>query len=295
MEKKKRRKLKNLKVEYVSYVDRGANQRTFYLTKEYEQKKKEPDFSMQVKLICSDKEEERKVYGLVYAPDVVDAHGDYTDADTLERAAHDFMLNYQKMDVQHNFEEGAGEVVESFIAPETFTINGEEILKGSWVLVSIASEEVWEAIKRGEITGYSLYGTAEVEYERMSLPDLIGTIFSRKHIKIDDTEIIIMDEKMKKALESVESISEKVESNEAALKSLGDAVEAIKERLEKSDKSIEGLGEFIEKINVEEVTASFENVKKKLDDLVEAVSNQSTRTESTEKQEDQTVEMPSMI
>lgn len=295
MKKKKRRKLKNLKVEYVSYVDRGANQRTFYLTKEYEQKKKEPDFSMQVKLICSDKEEERKVYGLVYAPDVVDAHGDYTDADTLERAAHDFMLNYQKMDVQHNFEEGAGEVVESFIAPETFTINGEEILKGSWVLVSIASEEVWEAIKKGEITGYSLYGTAEVEYERMSLPDLIGTIFSRKHIKIDDTEIIIMDEKMKKALESVESISEKVESNEAALKSLGDAVEAIKERLEKSDKSIEGLGEFIEKINVEEVTASFENVKKKLDDLVEAVSNQSTRTESTEKQEDQTVEMPSMI
>lgn len=295
MEKKKRRKLKNLKVEYVSYVDRGANQRTFYLTKEYEQKKKEPDFSMQVKLICSDKKEERKVYGLVYAPDVVDAHGDYTDADTLERAAHDFMLNYQKMDVQHNFEEGAGKVVESFIAPETFTINGEEILKGSWVLVSIASEEVWEAIKKGEITGYSLYGTAEVEYERMSLPDLIGTIFSRKHIKIDDTEIIIMDEKMKKALESVESISEKVESNEAALKSLGDAVEAIKERLEKSDKSIEGLGEFIEKINVEEVTASFENVKKKLDDLVEAVSNQSTRTESTEKQEDQTVEMPSMI
>lgn len=295
MEKKKRRKLKNLKVEYVSYVDRGANQRTFYLTKEYEQKKKEPDFSMQVKLICSEEEEERKVYGLVYAPDVVDAHGDYTDADTLERAAHDFMLNYQKMDVQHNFEEGAGEVVESFIAPETFTINGEEILKGSWVLVSIASEEVWEAIKKGEITGYSLYGTAEVEYERMSLPDLIGTIFSRKHIKIDDTEIIIMDEKMKKALESVESISEKVESNEAALKSLGDAVEAIKERLEKSDKSIEGLGEFIEKINVEEVTASFENVKKKLDDLVEAVSNQSTRTESTEKQEDQTVEMPSMI
>lgn len=295
MKKKKRRKLKNLKVEYVSYVDRGANQRTFYLTKEYEQKKKEPDFSMQVKLICSEEEEERKVYGLVYAPDVVDAHGDYTDADTLERAAHDFMLNYQKMDVQHNFEEGAGEVVESFIAPETFTINGEEILKGSWVLVSIASEEVWEAIKKGEITGYSLYGTAEVEYERMSLPDLIGTIFSRKHIKIDDTEIIIMDEKMKKALESVESISEKVESNEAALKSLGDAVEAIKERLEKSDKSIEGLGEFIEKINVEEVTASFENVKKKLDDLVEAVSNQSTRTESTEKQEDQTVEMPSMI
>lgn len=295
MEKKKRRKLKNLKVEYVSYVDRGANQRTFYLTKEYEQKKKEPDFSVQVKLICSEEEEERKVYGLVYAPDVVDAHGDYTDAGTLEKAAHDFMLNYQKMDVQHNFEEGAGEVVESFIAPETFTINGEEIVKGSWVLVSIASEEVWEAIKKGEITGYSLYGTAEVEYERMSLPDLIGTIFNRKHIKIDDTEIIIMDEKMKKALESVESISEKVESNEAALKSLGDAVEAIKERLEKSDKSIEGLGKFIEKINVEEVTASFENVKKKLDDLVEAVSNQSTRTESTEKQEDRTEEMPSMI
>lgn len=227
MANKRKRKLKNLKVEYVSYVDRGANQRTFYLTKELEDKKNNPNFSVQVKLICSEKEEERKVYGLVYSPDTVDAHGDYTDEKTLEKAAHNFMLDFQKMDVQHNVEDGAGQVVESYIAPESFTINGQEIAKGSWVLVSLASEEVWEKIKKGEITGYSLYGTAEMEYEKVSILDLLGNLFKKEKVDINNMDVV-MDDELKKALEKINEASVKIASLEEKVISVSESVNAMK-------------------------------------------------------------------
>ncbi|MGQ7174092.1 XkdF-like putative serine protease domain-containing protein, partial [Escherichia sp. R-CC3] len=43
-------------------------------------------------MIKSDDEEKRLVYGIVYEPDTLDAHGDFTDAETIEKAAHEFML-----------------------------------------------------------------------------------------------------------------------------------------------------------------------------------------------------------
>jgi len=270
--KKARRKLKNLNVEFVSFVDRGANLRTFYLTKEFEENKKEPEFQMNVKLICSDNEEERKVYGLVYAPDTVDAHGDYTDAETLEKAAHNFMLNYQKMDVQHNMEDGAGKVVESFIAPETFMINGEEIIKGSWVLVSLANEKVWESIKKGEITGYSLYGTAEVEYEKVNILDLIGSIFRKEKIQINQNMEVIMDDELKKALENIELITKKMEEYESTMKSIGETVTEVVSSVKGLNESMEAVKKFIDEVKVDDIKKSFEEMQNKVNDVIEAVS-----------------------
>lgn len=270
--KKARRKLKNLNVEFVSFVDRGANLRTFYLTKEFEENKKEPEFQMNVKLICSDNEEERKVYGLVYAPDTVDAHGDYTDAETLEKAAHNFMLNYQKMDVQHNMEDGAGKVVESFIAPETFMINGEEIIKGSWVLVSLANEKVWESIKKGEITGYSLYGTAEVEYEKVNILDLIGSIFRKEKIQMNQNMEVIMDDELKKALENIELITKKMEEYESTMKSIGETVTEVVSSVKGLNESMEAVKKFIDEVKVDDIKKSFEEMQNKVNDVIEAVS-----------------------
>ena len=273
--KKARRKLKNLNVEFVSFVDRGANLRTFYLTKEFEENKKEPEFQMNVKLICSDNEEETKVYGLVYAPDTVDAHGDYTDAETLEKAAHNFMLNYQKMDVQHNMEDGAGKVVESFIAPETFMINGEEIIKGSWVLVSLANEKVWESIKKGEITGYSLYGTAEVEYEKVNILDLIGSIFRKEKIQINQNMEVIMDDELKKALENIELITKKMEEYESTMKSIGETVTEVVSSVKGLNESMEAVKKFIDEVKVDDIKKSFEEMQNKVNDVIEAVSKSS--------------------
>ena len=155
----KKRKLKNLQVSHVSYVENGANQRKFFLTKSEEQ----PNFEKPVKVIKSDDEAERLVYGIVYEPDTIDAHGDFADAKTIEKAAHEFMLKYRQIDKNHDFVAGVGEVVESYIAPADMALNGEPVKKGTWILTTKADEETWEAVKKGEFQGYSLAGVAETE------------------------------------------------------------------------------------------------------------------------------------
>ncbi|PEP21997.1 XkdF-like putative serine protease domain-containing protein [Bacillus wiedmannii] len=154
-----KRKLKNLQVSHVSYVNAGANKREFFLTKSDEK----PNFEKEVRVIKSEDEEKRLVYGIVYEPGVLDSHNDFTDESTIEKAAHEFMLKYRQIDKDHDFQAGVGEVVESYIAPADMEVNGETITKGTWILVTKATEEVWEAIQKGDYKGYSLAGIAETE------------------------------------------------------------------------------------------------------------------------------------
>ncbi|MBO1583132.1 XkdF-like putative serine protease domain-containing protein [Bacillus sp. XF8] len=155
----KKRKLKNLQVSHVSYVTAGANKRDFFLMKSAEQ----PNFEKEVRVIKSEDEEKRLVYGIVYEPGVLDSHNDFADEATIEKAAHEFMLKYRQIDKDHDFQAGVGEVVESYLAPADMEVNGEIITKGTWILVTKATEEVWEAIQKGEYNGYSLAGVAETE------------------------------------------------------------------------------------------------------------------------------------
>ena len=153
------RKLENVKVTHVSYVDKAANKKSFFLTKA----EGEPTFETAVKLVTKADDPQKLVYGVVYEPETEDAHGDYMDAETIEKAAHSFMEDYQQIDKQHDFTTSAGKVVESYVAPVEMTINDTTITKGTWVLVTKATDEMWEDIQKGEFTGYSLAGTAEVE------------------------------------------------------------------------------------------------------------------------------------
>ncbi|MGS2750049.1 XkdF-like putative serine protease domain-containing protein [Bacillus zanthoxyli] len=159
------RKLKNVDVSYVSIVDKGANKKKFFLTKSDDK----PNFVKEVKIIKGEDEEQKLVYGVVYEPgsadnpETHDSHGDFMEASDIEKSAHNFILKYRNIDAQHDFNAGAGEVVESYIAPTDMEVNGETIIKGSWVLVTKATEEIWESIQKGNYTGYSLAGVAETE------------------------------------------------------------------------------------------------------------------------------------
>ncbi|MEC0111565.1 XkdF-like putative serine protease domain-containing protein, partial [Paenibacillus taichungensis] len=84
----------------------------------------------------------------------------YMTAESVQQAAHAFMKSLM-IDAQHNFVEGAGTVVESYIARSTFEIGEHVIKEGSWVLVTEATNEIWEGIKEGKYTGYSMAGTAD--------------------------------------------------------------------------------------------------------------------------------------
>lgn len=153
------RKLENVQVTHVSYVDKAANKKSFFLTKAAD----EPTFETAVKLITKADDPQRLVYGVVYEPDTEDSHGDFMDAETIEKAAHSFMEDYQQIDKQHDFVTGAGKVVESYVTLGDMTIGDTKIQKGTWVLVTKATDEMWEGIQKGEFTGYSLAGTAQVE------------------------------------------------------------------------------------------------------------------------------------
>ncbi|MCY7500703.1 XkdF-like putative serine protease domain-containing protein [Bacillus pumilus] len=152
------RELINAKITHVSYVDKAANQKQFFFMKS----EKENDFQKEIKVLAKADDAQRLVYGIVYEPNVADAHGDYMTPEEIEKAAHGFLKDARHIDKQHDFQDGVGEVVESYIAPADVEVSGELIRKGSWVLVTKASDEIWEQIQKGEITGYSMAGTADI-------------------------------------------------------------------------------------------------------------------------------------
>nr|WP_308729470.1 XkdF-like putative serine protease domain-containing protein [Bacillus sp. NMTD17] len=152
------RELINAKITHVSYVDKAANQKQFFFVKS----EKENDFQKEIKVIAKADDVQRLVYGIVYEPNVADAHGDFMTPEEIEKAAHGFLKDAREIDKQHDFQGGVGEVVESYIAPSDFEMGGEVIKKGSWVLVTKASDDIWEQIQKGEITGYSMAGTADI-------------------------------------------------------------------------------------------------------------------------------------
>lgn len=105
--------------------------------------------------------EERIVYGIVYEPDVEDSQGDEANAEEIRKAAYQFMEEVQTFKVMHKGKNVKVRILENYIAPVDFKIEGKSISKGSWVLVTrILDNKIWKAIKKGKLTGYSMAGYA---------------------------------------------------------------------------------------------------------------------------------------
>ena len=95
------------------------------------------------------------VFGEVYAPLQVDTDGEAMAAGDIQKMAHDFiaagMVN--AIDREHNHIECGAEVVESFIARK----GDPDYSEGAWVLgVRMKDGPVWEAVKSGDINGFSV-------------------------------------------------------------------------------------------------------------------------------------------
>jgi len=106
-------------------------------------------------------EEKRLVTGVVMEPGEFDAHGDITMAEEIENAAYVYMLNSQVVGDQHS-EPAPAKIVESYIAPADFQIGSDEVKAGSWVMtVKVEDDEMWEAVKSGDYTGFSIGGFAQ--------------------------------------------------------------------------------------------------------------------------------------
>lgn len=154
-------KLKDAKITHISLVDKGANGVPFAIIKDTG--KNAIQKQVQIAKIDDDK---RIVKGVVYQPDVADAHDDQMDEGEIEKAAHLFMEKQHtyNIDKQHDLEADKGFVIESYIAPCDMTLGEQQIAKGSWVAaVKVTDDDTWEAIKKGEITGFSMWGVGKRE------------------------------------------------------------------------------------------------------------------------------------
>ncbi|UPV77780.1 XkdF-like putative serine protease domain-containing protein [Bacillus rugosus] len=297
------RELLNAKITHVSYVDKAANQKQFFFMKSEEK----PVFQKEVKVLTKEADEQKLVYGIVYEPDTVDAHGDFMTAAEIEKAAHGFLKDAREIDKQHDFQGGVGAVVESYVAPADFEMNGETIKKGSWVLVTKASEEIWEQIKKGEITGYSMAGTAETIEKQEEKPvsqektdekglfNLLKSFFMGKHQQSYDEPVEKAGRKFSASnlqeiknahtalgnlLSQVETEEEEKEmTSEEVKKSIQAVLEPIEKRLADLEKEEDPKKKDKEKTE-EEAEKEAEKLKKAITDAVQPLAD---RIEAIEK------------
>lgn len=179
------RYLKNVDVQFISLVDSAANRREFVYKSSADAN---PDFTTQFQIVKTD-EEKRLVYGIVYAPDEADSHGDAMTADELQKAAHHFMekARTQNVDTQHDFQADDGVIVESYILGKSDSkFPGEK--EGAWaVVIKVTDDETWKAVKKGDLKGISLAGKAVAE-------------------KVEDDPVTKMEGMMSKFMKRLESI-----------------------------------------------------------------------------------------
>lgn len=122
--------------------------------------------------ILKSAEEERTVFGVVLEPETVDAHGDVISAEEIRNAAYQYLEFFQLKGFQHGksprypaFPEGV-RLLESYVLDPTFFPNGfmigsRHIKPGTWLIrMRVDHDGLWEDIKTGRITGFSIGGFA---------------------------------------------------------------------------------------------------------------------------------------
>jgi len=126
-------------------------------------------------------EEERFVLSLVLEPNdggndaplKPDTQKDIYSEEEVRKAAHTWMEHHGAVDLNHSWKSLGKEKVrtlESYLAPVTFKCGkpedekAYEVVKGTWMLgLRIVDDDLWTAIKAGEIGAYSIGGVATRE------------------------------------------------------------------------------------------------------------------------------------
>lgn len=110
--------------------------------------------------------EEKYALGIVLEPlkemGQVDAQNDLYSAEEVKKAAHLFMEEFANMGVQHTeLANSRIRILETWIQRDDAVIEGVTVTKGTWLMaVKFIDDELWEKVKKGEITGFSIGGKA---------------------------------------------------------------------------------------------------------------------------------------
>ena len=165
------RRIKKASVRFLSLCPKGAN-RLPVLYKEDKGEQGETTFDAQMLTKAADNFDEKgELLAVVYAPDLVDADGEYAPQDVIREAMHGMAKEGHQIDVRHNEQPVAKS--DAFVA-ESFEIqkgdprfadmkdydgNAVDVAGGWGVLIKIESEDLRQKYRDGEWAGISMGGT----------------------------------------------------------------------------------------------------------------------------------------
>ncbi len=122
-------------------------------------KSDEEDWAVNIEFYKEDIDKQL-VFGIVMEPDSIDSQGDFSTEEEIEKAAHGFLRKSRIVGDSHKLKAKA-EVVESHIVREASTVEGQEVKKGSWIMVvKIHDPALWAGVKSGDFNGFSIGGKA---------------------------------------------------------------------------------------------------------------------------------------
>lgn len=269
--------LRNIDVDIISIVDKGANQKSI-IWKGAEEVLPEDSYYKRLIPINKIDDDKKIVYGIVYSPNQVDAHGDYATADEIEKACYAFMKKSKtgNVDTQHDMDVAKNCYIgENWIVKDNDALFPAEV--GAWaVALKIENEEIWKSIKEGVYTGISMYGHAEKitkssdDQIEKGIMNFFKKIFSsgeangEEVLKDFNDRITMMD--FPKLLDALYNAAydilydEKIEDKTAAILDSIDQFKIYLSNIETA-KSIAKAGRMISDTNMKKLTAAVESLQ----------------------------------
>lgn len=127
-----------------------------------------------VRFLKVENEEERFVLGVVLEPNDgedgaaldPDTQGDVYSLEDIKKAQREWTANIQQFGEMHETDANVKiQLAESYIAPIDMEFEtGETVAKGAWMLGAIIKDDdMWDKVKKGEFTGWSVGGYARRE------------------------------------------------------------------------------------------------------------------------------------
>lgn len=115
-------------------------------------------------------DEKRIAYAAVLVPGEPDSDGDVVSAEKIEAVAHQWLEEYRNIDLMHTLSSASATVVESYLTPAEMEVGEYTLPAGTWVMASkIADDDVWNAVKNGELTGYSIMGVRKAALKNAAI------------------------------------------------------------------------------------------------------------------------------
>jgi hypothetical protein len=170
--------LRDLDVEFVSSVETPAQDSEWVLAKDADGG---ASWRTEAPLLKAESGEgERKAYAPVLVPGEADEHGDVVPVGEIATAAHGYLSEYRQLDEDHEgFDDGStGVPVESWTlkSPQSFEradgSTTREYPAGTWMMGVEFTPEAWERVESGELSGFSIQGSARSTDASAALDEL---------------------------------------------------------------------------------------------------------------------------